>query len=107
MKKGNYCPLIKKDCIEHKCTWYGQIRGTNPNTGQEIDDWNCAINFLPLLLIENSHKQVQTNAAIETLRNESTKQSHYSSQMLMQILSQAASVNQIQASDIKILDNHG
>ena len=52
--KGKYCPLIKKDCIEHKCAWYTYVRGYNPNTGQEVDEWSCTINFLPMLLIEIS-----------------------------------------------------
>ena len=37
MKDGEFCPLIKKKCCQHKCSWYTQVRGTNPNTGQEIE----------------------------------------------------------------------
>jgi hypothetical protein len=107
MKKGNYCPLIKKDCIEHKCAWYGLIRGVNPNTGQDVDEWNCAINFVPLLLIENSHKQAQTGAAIDSLRDESAKQNHSSSQMLIQVLRNAAILSQVQPAHVQLLDNPG
>ena len=39
MKPGKFCPLIKKDCIVLKCSWYTQVRGMNPNTGEEIDEW--------------------------------------------------------------------
>jgi hypothetical protein len=70
MKKGNYCPLIKKNCIEHKCAWYTQVRGLNPNTGQEIDQWGCAVSWMPVMSIEVAQKQYQTAAAVESFRNE-------------------------------------
>lgn len=51
------------------CPMWIQIRGTDPNTGQEVDGFNCAIAWGPMLTIENSHKQMQTGAAVESLRN--------------------------------------
>lgn len=71
--KNNYCPLIKKECIQNKCAWYTHIRGINPNTGQEVDEWNCTISWLPMLLIENSQQQRSTGAAVESFRNEMVK----------------------------------
>jgi hypothetical protein len=70
MKKGTYCPLIKKNCIENKCAWYTQVRGFNPNTGQEIDEWGCAVSWMPVMSIEVAQKQYQTGAAVESFRNE-------------------------------------
>lgn len=70
VKQGNYCPLIKKECIGLKCAWYTHVRGMNPNTGQEVDEWSCAINWLPMMLIENSQQQRSTSAAVESFRNE-------------------------------------
>lgn len=70
MKSGNYCPLIKKKCIEHKCAWFTQVRGLNPNTGAEIDEWACAITWMPLMAIEIAQKENQTGAAVESFRNE-------------------------------------
>lgn len=67
---GNYCPLIKKDCIGWKCAFYTQIRGTNPNTGEPMDHEGCTIAFLPALFIENSQVQRETGAAVESTRNE-------------------------------------
>jgi hypothetical protein len=69
LKPGTFCPLIKKDCVGLKCSWFTQVRGTNPNTGKEVDEWACAITWLPLLTIENSQQQRQTGAAVESLRN--------------------------------------
>jgi hypothetical protein len=73
VKQGSYCPLIKKDCIGLKCSWYTHVRGMNPNTGQEVDEWSCAINWLPMMLIENSQQQRSTGAAVESFRNEMVK----------------------------------
>jgi len=70
IKPGNYCPLIKKDCIGLKCSWYTHVRGMNPNTGEEVDEWSCAITWLPMMLIENSQQQRSTGAAVESFRNE-------------------------------------
>lgn len=75
MRKGCFCPLIKKDCIENKCAWYAQLRGVNPNTGQEVDEWQCTVTLLPILLLENSNQQRGTSAAIESFRNESLNKS--------------------------------
>lgn len=70
LKPGTYCPLIKDECLGLKCSWFTQVRGTNPNTGAEIDEWGCAMTWLPVLMIENSQQQRQTGAAVESFRNE-------------------------------------
>ena len=73
IKPGTFCPLIKKDCIQLKCAWFTQLRGTNPNTGKDVDEWGCAISWLPVLLVENSQQQRHTGAAVESFRNEMVK----------------------------------
>ena len=73
IKEGTFCPLLKKDCIGLQCSWITQIRGTDPQTGKEIDEWNCAIKWLPVLLLDNTQQQRQSGAAIESFRNEITK----------------------------------
>jgi len=70
IESGIYCPLIKKECIQTKCAWFTQVRGTHPQTGQEVDEWGCAISWMPVLLIENSQQQRQTGAAVEDFRNQ-------------------------------------
>lgn len=73
LQPGKFCPLLKKDCVGLQCSWFTQVRGTNPNTGKEVDEWACAIAWLPVLLIENSQQQRQTGAAVESFRNEMVK----------------------------------
>jgi hypothetical protein len=65
------CPLHKKsmELVCHKCPLWVQVRGKNPQNGEEIDDWNCAVAWLPVMLIENAHQSRKTSAAVETFRN--------------------------------------
>lgn len=67
------CPLLNKKCIKHQCVWYNMLQGKNPQTGQNVQEWGCSIAWIPLLLVENTGKQVQTNAAVESFRNEMVK----------------------------------
>lgn len=84
MKQGNFCPLIQKKCVEHKCSWYTQVRGVNPNTGQEIDNWGCAVSWMPVLSIENSQQSRQTGAAVESFRNEVVKANQVNQQLYIE-----------------------
>jgi hypothetical protein len=70
---GTFCPLVKKPCIKNECAWYMLVRGKNPNTGEDVDNWGCAVAWLPVLTIENSQQQRQTGAAVESFRNEMVK----------------------------------
>jgi hypothetical protein len=83
LKPGNYCPLIKKDCIGIKCSWFTQVRGTNPNTGKDVDEWGCAMTWLPVLLIENAQQSRQAGAAVESFRNEMVSTNQSNQAMLM------------------------
>lgn len=68
------CPLNKfEPCKQLDCAWFIQIRGHNPNTGAEVDDWGCSIAWMPILMIENSQQQRSTGAAVESFRNEMVK----------------------------------
>ena len=70
LEQGKFCPLIGEDCLGLKCSWFTQIRGMYPQTGEEIDEWGCAVTWMPMLMIENSQQQRSTNAAVESFRNE-------------------------------------
>jgi hypothetical protein len=83
LKPSNFCPLIKEDCKGLGCSWFTQLRGINPNTGKEIDEWGCAMAWMPMLMIENSQQQRQTGAAVESFRNEMVKTNDVSRQILL------------------------
>jgi len=85
IEPGNFCPLIGKDCIKLECSWFTQVRGTNPQTGKEVDEWGCAITWMPMLLIENSQMQRQTGAAVESARNESVRDNEENRKLIKQV----------------------
>lgn len=64
------CPLLQTDCIEHACAWYKHIIGVDPQTGSAVDQFDCAVAWMPKLTIENSQQQRQTAASIDALREE-------------------------------------
>lgn len=83
------CPLDGfKPCRQLECAWFLQIRGHNPNSGEEIDEWGCAISWLPIMMIENSQQQRQTGAAVESFRNEMVKSSEVGQQVLLATMMQ-------------------
>ncbi len=68
------CPLNKfKPCKQFDCAWFINIKGNDPNTGKEIEEWGCSMAWLPTLLIENAQQSRQTGAAVESFRNEMVK----------------------------------
>lgn len=70
--EDEYCPQWQKLCkkVCPTCKWYDHIRGMNPQTGEEIDRWDCAIALLPLLSIEVASQVRQGAAATESFRND-------------------------------------
>ena len=86
LEPGKFCPLIGKDCIGLECAWFTQIRGTNPQTGKDIDEWGCSVAWMPMLLIENAQQSRQTGAAVESFRNETVKSNRQSQHLFVQAL---------------------
>ena len=69
------CPFFKKKMSDvcHTCPNWVHIRGMNPQTGEEMDNWRCAISVLPMLLINAARETREGAAATESLRNEVVK----------------------------------
>jgi len=68
------CPLDGfKPCRQLACAWFMKIRGKDPQSEKEIDEWGCSMAWLPILMIENSQQQRSTGAAVESFRNEMVK----------------------------------
>lgn len=93
VKPGSFCPLIQDDCKGIACSWFTHLRGHNPNTGQEVDEWGCSITWLPMLLIENSQQQRQTGAAVESFRNEMVVANQTGQQLLIAAANMVQSVH--------------
>jgi len=87
------CPLNNfEPCKQLECAWFLKIRGTNPNTGEDIDDWGCSMAWMPVLLIENAQMSRQTGSAVESFRNEMVKANESSQQILMSAAHKAIGV---------------
>lgn len=80
---GSECEEIKDNKI-YRCMWYTKVVGQDPNTGETIDDWSCAISWMPTLQIEMSNTNRQTGAAVESFRNETVKGQAQFNQLLTQ-----------------------
>jgi hypothetical protein len=78
------CPLDGfKPCRQLDCAWFMQIRGTNPNSGEPVDEWGCSMAWMPMLMIENSQQQRGTSAAVESFRNEMVKNNEVGQRVLL------------------------
>jgi hypothetical protein len=68
------CPLNNfEPCKKFDCAWFCQMKGKDPNTGEDVDEYSCVVAWLPILLVENASQIRQTGAAIESFRNEMVK----------------------------------
>lgn len=83
LKRKNLCPLLKKECIGLDCAWFVKVEGYDINTGKRVDEWNCTVSLLPMLMIENSGMQRQTGAAVESFRNEMVKATEMSQELFL------------------------
>jgi hypothetical protein len=75
-KPGLTCPLrggkdVSKVC--HTCELYVNLKGKDPHSEGTLDNWGCAWSFVPVLLVENTQMEIQTGAAVESMRNEAAK----------------------------------
>ncbi len=73
---GAECERVKvedgKDVL-FRCPWYKMFRGLHPNTGEQVDEWGCAIGWAPVLQMETAKHVRGTQKATEELKNELVK----------------------------------
>lgn len=89
------CPMMGgKPCIEDgsivdgelvACRFWVNVMGSNPQTGETVNNGDCAIAWMPVLLIENSKVNRETGAAVESMRNESVTTGQQMTSALMQV----------------------
>lgn len=78
------CPLDNfNPCRQLDCAWFMKIRGKDPQTDNEIEEWGCSMAWIPILMIENSQQQRQTGAAVESFRNEMVRANEMSNKVLL------------------------
>ncbi len=83
MEVENNCPLNGfEPCKKLQCGWFIELRGTHPQTGEEMSEWGCSMALLPVLLIENGRQTSHAGAAVESFRNEMVKANYNSLEMM-------------------------
>ena len=96
------CPLMQSVCIEdgaivngelHACRFWTRVSGKHPQTGVDVDHFDCAHAWMPVLLIENSKMQRETGAAVESFRNVMTEQNMRSVGAMQQLANSLAQSN--------------
>ena len=65
---GSKCETAKDDTL-YRCAWFTKLQGKNPQDGKEIDEWGCAIAWMPVLQIENANQVRSVHAATCDMRN--------------------------------------
>ena len=69
---GSECEEIKDNKL-YRCRWYKQLAGKDPQSTKQIELWDCAIAWQPLLSVEMSGTNRGQTAALESFRNEMVK----------------------------------
>ena len=95
LKQGDLCPLIGESCRQLVCAWYTKVSGTHPQSGEPVEEYGCAVAWIPFLQIDTSKHVNQAGAAIESLRNETVEK-----------LSPILPIQPIQQKLIKINETH-
>lgn len=97
IEAGNHCPFVGGDCIGIKCRMMVNLRGTNPNTGEPVDEWDCTLRWMPVLMVENSQQQRQTAAAVESFRNEMVRANEVNTRLLLDTPRNEINMKQIES----------
>lgn len=100
---GQKCQEIKDNKL-HQCVWFIKLAGANPNTGEMLDEYGCAMSWMPILMIENSQQQRSTSAAVESFRNEMVRATETNQQILYSAM-KVVSVDDVPPQDIKVIES--
>lgn len=93
LESKSNCPLNNfEPCKQLECAWFIKMRGNNPNTGEDVDEWACSMAWLPILLIENSQQQRSTGAAVESFRNEMVRSNEVNAMLLVEAARKGSSI---------------
>ena len=64
LKQGDLCPLIGESCRQLECMWYTKVSGVHPQTGEQVEEYGCAVAWIPFLQMDNTMHVNQAGAAI-------------------------------------------
>ena len=100
LESKSNCPLNGfEPCKLWDCSWFIEVKGKHPQTGTDMNEWGCAMAWMPVMMIENSRQQHSTASAVESFRNEMVKANDASQRVLL------ATANIPQQAQTMILEN--
>ena len=108
------CPLHKKAMSKvcHTCPMWISVRGKNPQTGEDIDDWNCALAWSAILSVQTAKEAHMVSCEVNAMRNE-TKKAHDEHLTMATIAVQRATnavdetISKYAGQSRQLTDNHG
>lgn len=68
---GSKCEEIRDGKLS-RCAWYTQLAGKNPQSEEIINEWRCAMAWMPLMMVETSQTNRGQTQALESFRNSIT-----------------------------------
>lgn len=87
------CPMMGGEpCVEDgsirngellACRFWVTVQGMNPQTGETMNHKDCAMAWMPVLMIENSKVNRETGSAVESFRNEMVRNNELNTQVLI------------------------
>jgi CxxC motif-containing protein len=66
---GSKCEEIKDNKM-YRCAWYTCLQGKNPQSEEVINEWQCAMAWMPIMMVENAQQSRGVNQAITSMRDE-------------------------------------
>jgi len=82
-------PCVEDGAIRNgelvQCRFWIHVQGQNPQTGETVNNGNCAMAWMPVLMIENSKVNRETGAAVESMRNEGVTTGQQITNALIQV----------------------
>ena len=89
MKIELTCPLgaqceTAKDNTVYRCMWYTRLQGKHPQSEEIIDEWKCAIAWLPIMQVEVAQTNRGQTEAICSMRDETVKRQDFALNIALQ-----------------------
>jgi hypothetical protein len=73
IEPGDFCPLLKEDCIKTKCKWFRPVGHINNATKEHYDEWDCVFPWLVVLQKDAISAALTTTASTDKMCNEVVK----------------------------------
>lgn len=70
---GAKCEYVGEDKKLHRCLWYTMLMGKDPQSEKTIEEWRCALVWLPIVQLENSQMTMGVKESVTSFRNEVVK----------------------------------